>query len=308
MTLMTNEAPLIQVPPGLKGVAVTDTAIGDVRGREGFYHYRQYSAVDLAEHRSFEDVWYLFVEGHLPDDAERRAFAGRGGPAASRPRRGVPALAPIAGVGAQGAARRPAQRPVGAGRGPQDASRARHRRGRAPPRRPHAGRGHAHAGGRPPPAPARPRPDRAPARSGHRRQPAVDDRRHRARRRSGPGPRAVPHRHHRPRVQRLDLHRPGHRLHRGRRGRLRGGRGRRPVRARCTAAPPAGPSTCSTRSAPPTASTRWWCPSSSRGERIMGFGHAVYQGEDPRSQLLREVARRPGRPPGRAGRGRRGAG
>ena len=31
-----------------------------------------------------------------------------------------------------------------------------------------------------------------------------------------------------------------------------------------------------------------------RGERIMGFGHAVYVGEDPRSVLLRDVAARLG--------------
>jgi citrate synthase len=31
-----------------------------------------------------------------------------------------------------------------------------------------------------------------------------------------------------------------------------------------------------------------------RGERIMGFGHAVYRTEDPRSRLLREVAERLG--------------
>jgi citrate synthase len=99
---MTSEVPLIQVPPGLKGVAVTDTAIGDVRGREGFYHYRQYSAVDLARHRSFEDVWYLFVEGHLPDDAQRRAFLGDVAPLRGVPSAVVPALVPIAGVGAQG--------------------------------------------------------------------------------------------------------------------------------------------------------------------------------------------------------------
>jgi len=102
MGVMTNESPLIQVPPGLKGVAVTDTAIGDVRGREGFYHYRQYSAVDLAEHVSFEDVWHLFVQGHLPDDAERRAFAGEVAPRRVVPAGVLPALAPIAGVGAQG--------------------------------------------------------------------------------------------------------------------------------------------------------------------------------------------------------------
>jgi len=63
------------MPPGLKGVAVTDTEIGDVRGLEGFYHYRQYSATDLAESRSLEDVWRLLLDGSLPADASaRRAF------------------------------------------------------------------------------------------------------------------------------------------------------------------------------------------------------------------------------------------
>ena len=61
-------------PPGLAGVVVADTEIGDVRGNEGFYHYRQYNAIDLARTRSFEEVWHLFVHGHLPDDAELREF------------------------------------------------------------------------------------------------------------------------------------------------------------------------------------------------------------------------------------------
>jgi citrate synthase len=67
---------LIEVPPGLAGVAVTDTTLGDVRGLEGFYHYRQYSAVDLARSRSLEDVWHLLHEGVLPDTSQRAAFAG----------------------------------------------------------------------------------------------------------------------------------------------------------------------------------------------------------------------------------------
>lgn len=63
------------VPKGLKGVVVTDTEIGDVRGSQGFYHYRQYSAIDLAESRCFEDVWMLLVDGRLPASvAERAAF------------------------------------------------------------------------------------------------------------------------------------------------------------------------------------------------------------------------------------------
>jgi citrate synthase len=61
------------VPRGLKGVVVTDTAIGDVRGAEGFYHYRQYAAIELARKRPLEDVWRLLVDGTLPDSARQRA-------------------------------------------------------------------------------------------------------------------------------------------------------------------------------------------------------------------------------------------
>ncbi|WP_431041787.1 citrate synthase/methylcitrate synthase [Streptomyces sp. P1-3] len=65
----------IAVPRGLAGVVVTDTRVGDVRGREGFYHYRQYSAVELARTRTFEDVWHLMFHGELPDAEGRAAFA-----------------------------------------------------------------------------------------------------------------------------------------------------------------------------------------------------------------------------------------
>ena len=47
MSITEANAP-IDVPRGLAGVVVTETELGDVRGREGFYHYRQYSAVELA--------------------------------------------------------------------------------------------------------------------------------------------------------------------------------------------------------------------------------------------------------------------
>ncbi|MET9458654.1 citrate synthase/methylcitrate synthase [Streptomyces canus] len=65
---------LVDVPRGLAGVVVTDTEVGDVRGREGFYHYRQYSAVELAQARGFEDVWHLLVHGELPDAGRAVAF------------------------------------------------------------------------------------------------------------------------------------------------------------------------------------------------------------------------------------------
>ncbi|WP_151477566.1 citrate synthase/methylcitrate synthase [Streptomyces albicerus] len=67
----------VDVPRGLAGVVVTDTEVGDVRGLEGFYHYRQYSAVELAQTRGFEDVWHLLVHGELPDAAQRAAFVER---------------------------------------------------------------------------------------------------------------------------------------------------------------------------------------------------------------------------------------
>jgi citrate synthase len=66
---------LVDVPSGLEGVLVTDTVVGDVRGAEGFYHYRQYDAVALAARRSFEDVWHLLFEGELPSPPQQAVFA-----------------------------------------------------------------------------------------------------------------------------------------------------------------------------------------------------------------------------------------
>ena len=62
-------------PAGLKGVVVAETALGDVRGTEGFYHYRQYAAPELAATRTFEDVVHLLIDGELPTLDERAAVA-----------------------------------------------------------------------------------------------------------------------------------------------------------------------------------------------------------------------------------------
>ena len=75
-------------PPGLEGVIVAETEVGDVRGLEGFYHYRQYNAVELAEKRTLEDVWYLLFEGHLPDKRpSARPSSRRSGRCATYPAR-----------------------------------------------------------------------------------------------------------------------------------------------------------------------------------------------------------------------------
>ncbi|MCZ1007111.1 citrate synthase/methylcitrate synthase [Streptomyces lydicus] len=98
----------IDAPRGLAGVIVTETRVGDVRGAEGFYHYRQYSAVELAMARTFEDVWYLMFHGELPDAVQLAAFSAE--TAALRPlpaavRDALPSLAragvlsgPVAGL------------------------------------------------------------------------------------------------------------------------------------------------------------------------------------------------------------------
>ena len=66
----------IEAPRGLKNVIVTDTAVGDVLGAEGRFHYRGYDAVHLATNCTFEQVWFLMVHKRLPDagSAELAAF------------------------------------------------------------------------------------------------------------------------------------------------------------------------------------------------------------------------------------------
>ncbi len=55
------------VPRGLEGVVAAETSVGSVRGMEGFFHYRQYDATELARTRSFEDVCQLLFDGELPE-------------------------------------------------------------------------------------------------------------------------------------------------------------------------------------------------------------------------------------------------
>jgi citrate synthase len=72
---METNGQVTTAPPGLRGLIVAETALGDVRGREGFFHYRQYDAVELARKRSFEDVWHLLVDGRLPTPEEAASFS-----------------------------------------------------------------------------------------------------------------------------------------------------------------------------------------------------------------------------------------
>ncbi|HEY8548203.1 MAG TPA: citrate/2-methylcitrate synthase [Acidimicrobiales bacterium] len=95
--LRPADEPAVAAPPGLKGVVVAETALGDVRGTEGFYHYRQYAAPDLARTRTFEDVWQLLLDGELPATAdERAAFAAEVAPLRALPPAVLDALPGIA--------------------------------------------------------------------------------------------------------------------------------------------------------------------------------------------------------------------
>lgn len=94
MTL-TEDGPIL-VPAGLRNVVVASTELGDVRGGEGFCHYRQYSAVELADTRTFEDVWFLFLDGRLPTAGEAARFAEEVAPLRTLPdelRDALPVLA-----------------------------------------------------------------------------------------------------------------------------------------------------------------------------------------------------------------------
>jgi citrate synthase len=88
-----------EIPRGLEGVVVAETTIGDVRGLEGFYHYRQYNAVELAQSRTLEDVWHLMFEGELPTLAQRAAFQAQIAPLRDIPASILEVLPEIARLG-----------------------------------------------------------------------------------------------------------------------------------------------------------------------------------------------------------------
>jgi citrate synthase len=88
------------VPAGLRNVAVTSTELGDVRGNEGFCHFRQYSVVELARSRTFEDVVFLFLEGRLPTATEAAELAREVAARRPLPADLEDALPPIAAGGA----------------------------------------------------------------------------------------------------------------------------------------------------------------------------------------------------------------
>ncbi len=100
-TLSTTPAtgePLV-APAGLRGVVVADTTIGEVRGEEGFFHYREHDASSLAAERTFEECWHLLLEGHLPSAEELAVFRAEVAAARELPAELVELLPALAGRG-----------------------------------------------------------------------------------------------------------------------------------------------------------------------------------------------------------------
>ena len=63
-----------EVVKGLKGIKAADSAISSVDGAIGQLLYRGYDIDELAEHSSFEEVAYLLFKGELPTAAELDEF------------------------------------------------------------------------------------------------------------------------------------------------------------------------------------------------------------------------------------------
>ncbi|MVA75075.1 citrate synthase/methylcitrate synthase [Auraticoccus sp. F435] len=86
-------------PPGLRNVVVADTALGEVRGEQGFFHYREHDATRLAVERSFEECWHLLFDGRLPSADELAAFVEEVGAARELPPELEQLLPAVAGSG-----------------------------------------------------------------------------------------------------------------------------------------------------------------------------------------------------------------
>ena len=243
MTINRMDDTLIDVPRGLTNVVAAETALGDVRGHEGFYHYRQYSAVELAERRTFEEAWHLLLFG----TPARPRPSSPPSVAASPRLAGVPAdvRALLPAIARLTASRRSAGRAAhGARRGGRRGRRADRSTTRAPRSamsRRHPGRRrsrrccsptlHALRSGEQLRGPRGTTSDTSPTTCSSSRAQAPDARREHALERLHDG-------RDRPRLQRLDVRGPGHRLHRGRPRRPRSAARSARCRVRSTAERP----------------------------------------------------------------------
>lgn len=83
MSTAMSESPVTEVKnhpsysPGLEGVIAGESALCLVDEGEAGLLYRGYPIRDLAEYSSFEEVAYLLLFGHLPNQKELADFSAR---------------------------------------------------------------------------------------------------------------------------------------------------------------------------------------------------------------------------------------
>ncbi|QDU78508.1 Citrate synthase 2 [Polystyrenella longa] len=70
-----GKEPKPDVSKGLKGVKAADSSVCYISGEEGKLLYRGYNIDDLAENTNFEEVAYLLFKGELPNKEELKEFS-----------------------------------------------------------------------------------------------------------------------------------------------------------------------------------------------------------------------------------------
>ncbi len=267
---------------GLEGVVAAETVLSEVDGANGVLIVRGRSVDELAGRTTYEEMVACCSAGSTPTCPPiscRRPGAARAEVFAevSALDTGLLDRTPIEAV-------RALTGPAGRrGRCPRSLSPARR------PRRVHAPRWSARQAGEAPVAPdpsLRHAADILRMLRGVRRQ-----------RRRGGRPGHLSRHRRRPRPQRLDLRRPRGGLDPRRPDFGGAGRHQRAEGARSMVARRGRSSRCSTRSASPAnARALNWKLRSTRGDRLMGFGHRIYRVRDPRADALKGAdppARRP---------------
>ena len=71
---LRNETGLVTFDPGYAATGSTESKITFINGEEGILRHRGYDIADLAENATFNEVSYLLIKGHLPNEDELSKF------------------------------------------------------------------------------------------------------------------------------------------------------------------------------------------------------------------------------------------
>ncbi|MBS2008926.1 MAG: citrate synthase/methylcitrate synthase [Cyanobacteria bacterium SZAS TMP-1] len=74
---MSTSSEPVSFPAGLEGVYVCNTTLSEVEGLEGRLIFNGFNAIDLAETKTFEEVWFVLREGRLPSQSELFTFVSQ---------------------------------------------------------------------------------------------------------------------------------------------------------------------------------------------------------------------------------------